>query len=298
MNFFYHSRKLPAFFVFFILVFSSFWAGKAHAATSPYATVQTNVPLNQATNDSINGILPYFVSHTTVEGPVDTLIDATSTNTPDGNVILGPDNTWVGVAWDFGDPAEGFVWKLSRIDVWISAGDELRRGIRADFSVSSTGGVDEFTVISNSLHWAALSQNSQFNYLRYDFPDQFIAGATNNMDRYPVNGFRYLRLNSRGDSPSGGVDWQTRFAELDVWVTQIPSPDRPVFSSVKREPNGDVTLNWSAILGRTYNLEYKTDLNQSSWIFLEAIVADSETESAVDESTAGSQRFYRVGLQP
>ena len=297
MNFYYQPKKLSAFGLILTLAFFSSWVDEARAVTSPYVTVQTNTPLNQATNDSVNGILPYFVSHTTVEGPVDTLIDATSPSAPDANVILGPDNTWVGVAWDFGDPAPGFIWKLSRIDAWISAGDNLRKGYRADFSISLTGGVDDFTVISNSLHWAGLNQNDQFNHVRYDFPDQFIAGATNTMDRYPANGFRYLRLNSRGDRINN-VDWQTRFVETDIWVSQIPAP-APAFISIKRNSQtGDLTLAWSTIFGRTYNLEYKSDLDQLNWVFLNSIVADSSIESFVDLSNADPQRFYRLVLQP
>jgi hypothetical protein len=270
---------------------------ETNAATSPYVTQETNVPLNQSTNDSINGILPYFVSHAAVEGTASSLIDAVTPDTPTDNVILGPDNTWIGVTWDFGEPNSGYIWRLDRVDEWIAGGDNLRKGIRADLSVSITGEINDFTVISNSLHWDALQQNDQFNHLRYDFPDQFIAGPTNTMDRYPVKGFRYLRLNSRGDKING-VDWQTRFVEFDVWVSQVLSPDTPVINSVTRNQSGDVTFKWNAITGRTYVVDYKTNLIQPEWISLDPFVADSETASVTNNTAGFSQRFYRVVLKP
>jgi hypothetical protein len=195
----------------------------AGAVTSPYVTVQQNVPLNQSTTDSVNGVLPYFNSHTIAEGSLFSLTDATSANSPSANVILGPDNTWVGVAWDFGAPDPGNVWRLDRVDIWIAGSDNLRKGFRGDLSVSQTGDQGDFTVIPNSLHHEALSQHENFNYLRYDFPEQFIAGGAPDQDRYPVIDFQYLRLNSRGDGISG-TDWQPRYVEIDIWVSQIPEP--------------------------------------------------------------------------
>ena len=284
--------------VVFIVAACLFVTQNVHGISSPYATVQTNVPLSQATSDNINGLLPYFNSHTPLEGNIASISDATSTSAPDANVIIGPDNTWVGVAWDFGDPGVGYMWRLDRIDVWIAAGDNLRKGIQADFSVSNSGNVDEFTVIPNSKHWDALSQNEQFNHVRYDFPPTFIAGAEASSDRYPVKNFRYLRLNSRGDSING-VDWQSRFVEVDAFATKIPTPsDPPVIYSVRRSNTNDIVIDWAAFSGRTYNVEYKTNLNQAEWINFTTVVADADMESVTNAAPAGSQRFYRLVLEP
>lgn len=271
----------------------------ASAVTSPYVTVQTDVPLAQATDDTINGVLPYFHSHDMLEGTIESLTDATSPDSPAGNVILGPDNTWVGVAWDFGDPPPDFVWRLNRFDAWIAAGDDLRKGYQADLSVSVTGNPDDFTVISNSLHWAGLTQNDQYNHIRYDFPASFIAGSKPDMDRYPVVGFRYFRLNSRGDHIND-VDWQTRFVEVDAWVAAIPDPAKvPGINSITPGAAGDVTLTWSAIPGRTYSIQCATNLlAQTEWVFAGAIAAESTSQSFTNSSAGAPRRFYRVMLQP
>ena len=198
------------------------------AATSPYVTEEVNVPLNQATNDSVNGILPYSISHGVVEGSLASLSDATSATSPTANVIIGPENTWVGITWDFGAPPEDKIWRLDRFDVWIHGGDNYRKGYRADLSVSLTGNVDDFQIIPNSLHWQDLSKNDQFNHIRYDFPEEFIAGDKPENDQYPVMDFQYLRLNSRGATVKNeeGVDvsWQPRFVEIDIWVSAVPEP--------------------------------------------------------------------------
>lgn len=271
----------------------------AYAVTSPYVTEEINVPLNQATDDTVNGLLPYFVSHETVEGPVSRLTDAASASAPGENVILGPDNTWVGVAWDFGDPPEGFVWRLDRFDAWIAGGDNLRRGYRADISVSLTGQIDDFEVVPNTLHWAGLTQNAQHNHIRYDFPAGYIAGTSVGQDRYPVMGFRYLRFNSLGDRINN-VDWQTRFVEIDIWVTAIPSPNNsPEIHRLSWAPaDNRLDFSWNAILGRTYEVLYHTDLGGTDWTPLQTTNARSARLSFTDSTTADDRRFYRVMLQP
>lgn len=270
----------------------------AQAITSPYVTEELNVPLNQATDDSVNGILPFFFSHTPIEGSGSSLTDATSADAPGDNVILGPENTWVGVAWDFGDPPAGFVWRLDRFDAWIAGGDNLRRGYRADLSVSLTGTVDDFAIVPNTMHWAALQQNDQNNHLRFDFPTNYIAGAASNMDRYPVVGFRYLRLNSLGDRIND-IDWQTRFVETDIWVTAIPAPtNSPAINRFSWDRTNILAFTWSAILGRTYEVAYKTNLNDLVWTPLPPIYSRSPMLSFTDDTTADARRFYRVALQP
>jgi hypothetical protein len=298
-NFLCHSTRSAACGLALAAAMGLIAAPTAHAFTSPYVTAQTDVPLNQATDDTVNGILPYFVSHDTVEGPVSRLTDAFSASAPGENVILGPDNTWVGVAWDFGDPPEGFIWRLDRFDAWIAGEDNLRRGYRADISVSVTGEIDDFAVVPNTMHWAGLTQNPQYNHIRYDFPTEYLAGATVSQDRYPVMGFRYLRFNSRGDGIEG-VDWQTRFVEIDIWVTAIPIPtEGPAIHRLSWNPADNLLgFNWSAILGRTYEVGYKTDLDDPGWTPLQTTYARSAQLSFTDYTTADARRFYRVAVQP
>ncbi len=266
------------------------------AISSPYVTTQQNVALNQASTDTVNGVVPFFNSHTPLEGAsVSTLTDATSADEPTGNVILGPDNTWVGVAYDFGEPPAGMMWRLDRFDAWIAGEDNLRRGYRGDLSISTNG--SDFGVIPNSFHEADLSQNSLYNHVRYDFPSEFVDGQSDDRDKHVVKGFRYLRLNSRGATVNG-ADWQSRFVETDIWVTAIPAPsEAPTITGVARE-GGAIRITWQSIAGRSYNVEYKAVIDANGWNLLNTVTAGGASTSVTDNSIGEAQRFYRVALQP
>jgi hypothetical protein len=59
-----------------------------------------------------------------------------------------------------------------------------------------------------------------------------------------------------------------------------------------------VTLSWTAIPGRTYRVQYKTDLNENNWSELgDNIIATGNTASKTD-AMVGNIRFYRVELLP
>lgn len=58
-------------------------------------------------------------------------------------------------------------------------------------------------------------------------------------------------------------------------------------------------LNWSAVGARNYQVQYKTNLNQSGWLNLgSATPATNLTATASDTIGQSGQRFYRVALLP
>jgi hypothetical protein len=78
---------------------------------------------------------------------------------------------------------------------------------------------------------------------------------------------------------------------------------RPTFAPMLRpvvfSANGQTILEWSAVSGRTYRLEFKEDLEEPAWQTVGQITASASTASLVDSSPVkGSQRFYRVVLLP
>jgi hypothetical protein len=60
--------------------------------------------------------------------------------------------------------------------------------------------------------------------------------------------------------------------------------------------NGEVTLTWNAIPGRTYRVEFKNALSDPSWTaMLPDVVAAGESASVTDNVGGGiPNRFYRV----
>ncbi|MEO6033682.1 MAG: Ig-like domain-containing protein, partial [Verrucomicrobiota bacterium] len=63
--------------------------------------------------------------------------------------------------------------------------------------------------------------------------------------------------------------------------------------------NGEITLTWDAIPGRSYRVQYKNDLNQASWESLRADVTAAESfASKTDSSGFSDQRYYRILVLP
>jgi streptogramin lyase len=80
-------------------------------------------------------------------------------------------------------------------------------------------------------------------------------------------------------------------------VLQTP-PSAPVFQSVTNEA-GELTFSWSAVVSRTYQIQYNTDLNGTNWNNLGSpIQATNLTMNAVDPIGSNGQRFYRAVLLP
>lgn len=61
-----------------------------------------------------------------------------------------------------------------------------------------------------------------------------------------------------------------------------------------------VHLSWSsAVPNRPYQVQYKTNLTQASWLNLGSVVtATNTTMTATDTTTSGPERFYRVAMLP
>jgi hypothetical protein len=60
-----------------------------------------------------------------------------------------------------------------------------------------------------------------------------------------------------------------------------------------------VTLDWGALPGRTYDLEFKNSLADAEWSPLTTnIVAASNSVVAMDAVGTNTQRLYRIVLRP
>jgi hypothetical protein len=87
-------------------------------------------------------------------------------------------------------------------------------------------------------------------------------------------------------------------ATSSVWVTSSAATSLPFSINSITSSNGNLTLAWNSIPGRTYHLEYKDTLADLTWTSLPTdIVANSSTTSST-VPVAGGQRFFRVSLLP
>ena len=93
------------------------------------------------------------------------------------------------------------------------------------------------------------------------------------------------------------------------WKADAPSPGRansgdepdasPVIESILVS-EGKAAITWQAVPGKTYSLQYKTDLDDAAWKDLGGpAMAGTNLVSRVDETFgADRQRFYRVICPP
>jgi hypothetical protein len=78
----------------------------------------------------------------------------------------------------------------------------------------------------------------------------------------------------------------------------IGGPVPPLFVHMgQRQTGGAFTLAWNAMVGRAYQVQFKTNLNQTAWIALTNVTALNWTGIASLPVGRDPQRFYRVIMQ-
>jgi subtilisin-like proprotein convertase family protein len=84
------------------------------------------------------------------------------------------------------------------------------------------------------------------------------------------------------------------------WSLTITTQQAPPIMSQPTLASSNVTLSWSAIAGRSYRVQYKSDLNSTNWTDLAGDVAAVGTNAiSVDTTVSGAtRRFYRVQVLP
>ncbi|HEV2320433.1 MAG TPA: choice-of-anchor tandem repeat GloVer-containing protein [Verrucomicrobiae bacterium] len=87
---------------------------------------------------------------------------------------------------------------------------------------------------------------------------------------------------------NGGGGWGTLFL-----INLAPELQPPTIG------NGTLTLNWDAVVGLQYQVQYKTNLAQTVWTGLEnPFPATTQAVQVQDSTGPGRQRFYRAVLLP
>ena len=96
-----------------------------------------------------------------------------------------------------------------------------------------------------------------------------------------------------------GLDGLTDVGEFKAGTDPTNQGSILRVTTIRAVDAGRKTIVWSSIPGKTYRLEFKRGLTDSSWTPLpSSVVAQDETTSAEDARPAESERFYRVVLVP
>lgn len=99
-----------------------------------------------------------------------------------------------------------------------------------------------------------------------------------------------------GTSSAGSF---TNYADAtgNVILEFIPGagvPEPVIDSAITGAGTANATLSWSAVNGVTYQVQYKTNLNQPGWLILGSETATGSTASFTDTTGPHAERYYRV----
>ena len=230
-------------------------------------------------------------------------------------------DTWVGAtpaapdSWAGGSEAEYldgriYVWRGgfaggavngsdSYLDVYdIAANTWTRTPSLRDSTVMvgfRSGGFDVWgiSLSSDATHHRLLVMGAESNHELYVFDvatQTWAVGPTAPYDGGWGSSIEFVSASDRlyqiDGRNSEGTPQGTAFLALFPLLYQIQLPDR-------------INLNWSAIPSRTYQVQYKTNLNQANWVSLgNTITATNSTAAVSDALGQTPQRFYRVALLP
>jgi RHS repeat-associated protein len=123
----------------------------------------------------------------------------------------------------------------------------------------------------------------------------WLASTTNNLAMFngrPLNSYGFFSI---AHDLSGNTEPSKNIA--DVTVTVAPSTT-PVFQSITRT-DSTVSLTWSSISGRAYQLQSKDDMSSGTWSNVgSSAIATGSSITASDSQSPINQRYYRVILLP
>jgi hypothetical protein len=93
--------------------------------------------------------------------------------------------------------------------------------------------------------------------------------------------------------------------DIDGWES-VPSNEisysggdtPPALTSISLV-DGRLVMSWNVVPGQTYQIQFKTNLEERDWIPLGGVVRAAYTSATVtDNPNANSQRYYRIAIIP
>lgn len=128
------------------------------------------------------------------------------------------------------------------------------------------------------------------------------SGFTLTLSNYTA-GVDSLRFGTTASGSTGTQLALMQFAQFANLPGQIDpqgyvTPALPVLLPPVRTDASTVELSWTAVVGRTYRVQAKTNLSTAGWDDLTDVYASTSPASHTDTSATSSQRYYRVRVVP
>lgn len=199
---------------------------------------------------------------------------------PNSALVEGPDGAFYGTTTTGGTGARGTIFKLSITSSPLFTSQPASQ-------VVASGGDVMFSV--------AISGAPQLFY-------QWQKNGTNLSDGPNISGSatRILFLNNVSLSDAGNYSVTVSNTLGSVMSTNayLTIIAQPVFQSI-RMTNGTLRLDWRAMAGQRYQVQFNANLASINWINFGSIInATNDTVTATDIIDSSAQRFYRVVLLP
>jgi len=114
-------------------------------------------------------------------------------------------------------------------------------------------------------------------------------------DDWEMTYFGNLERNGQGDADHDGV---TDLAEYQAGTNPVDGSSYLQATLLRSVFVGETLIQWQAVRGRSYRVQYKDDVDASAWSeFPETIKANSANASVRDANPARqTHRFYRIKL--
>ena len=96
-----------------------------------------------------------------------------------------------------------------------------------------------------------------------------------------------------------GSGWYNNVGSFAVIVTATNVVAQPPVLRLVTQSGSTLMLTWSALASRVYQVQFKTNLTQSTWTDLGSTIPATNTIATTSDAMGpDSQRFYRVVLLP
>lgn len=251
-----------------------------------YGTTQSG-----GTNDLLNGdgLGDGTLFRMTEAGALTTLISFNAANgaKPQAGLVQGVDGNFYGTAYYGGSQGAGTLFKMTSGGVLtplLSFNNTNGANPNASLIQGLDGSFYGTTQVGGAANYGTIFQLSPAGKLT----SLISFGGTNGADPVAeltqgIDGNFYGTTGSGTTSPQGTV-------------FHFPPP--PLFLKWW-QTNGMMVFTWSAAIGQTYQVQFKTNLNQTGWNDLGGVMnATNPITMGSDPVGPGPRRLYRVGLLP
>jgi uncharacterized repeat protein (TIGR03803 family) len=220
----------------------------------------------------------------TPAGALSTLVDFDGFNdgaNPQNALTVGADGNLYGTTSSGGPGGRGTIFRLSFTDAPQITSQPVSR-------TASTGGTAAFSV--------AVTGGTPLSY-------QWQSNGTNLTDGGKIHGASTRILTLSNLTIADGGEYSVMVTNASGFAASAPAtltvkPSPPLLH-VAVQSNGMLTLTWSAVPGRNYQLQSKLNLGSTTWSNVgNPLLATSETVETSTAIDSSSQLFYRVILLP